>query len=415
MVWPRKMLSEVCEIRPAKNQARQKLSDSDHVSFVPMSDLPIREKRLNLAEERPLGKVYGGYTYFAEGDVLLAKITPCFENGKLGIARGLTNSIGFGSSEFFVLRPAASMHPEFLFYFLCQDSVRDAGKKVMSGAVGHKRVPKEFIQALSVPLPSIEEQKRIVAILDEAFAGIETAIANTEKNLANTDNVFASYLDTVFDPRHEGWAEKMLEEICAFSSGGTPSKRNSRYWGGEIPWISGRDMKRMQLSNSLLHVSKSAIEESATRIAPAGSLLVLVRGMGLAHGAQIAELMVPCAFNQDIKAIHPDEGVVPRYLAFALRYMINRSDDVLSNAAHGTLKIDMAGLKRVVVPIPPYEQQAKIVSGLNALIDEINYLRTIYQKKLADLVELKQSLLERAFSGELRPERADRELASVGS
>ena len=154
----------------------------DLVSFVPMGDLRTDRKFLKPRSERPFDQVSGNYTYFADGDVLLAKITPCFENGKLGIAGGLTNGIGFGSSEYIVFRPRAGLSSEYLYYFLSQDSFRAEGIKSMGGAVGHKRVSKDFIERTRIPIPPLAEQKRIVALLDEAFAGLETAAANTEKN-----------------------------------------------------------------------------------------------------------------------------------------------------------------------------------------------------------------------------------------
>src|SRR5688500_1784208 len=100
--WRREPLSEVCVIRPPNAEARAKVASNARVSFVPMEDLGIEQKFLTPVHERPLSSVAGSYTYFAEGDVLLAKITPCFENGKLGIASGLSNGIGFGSSEYIV-------------------------------------------------------------------------------------------------------------------------------------------------------------------------------------------------------------------------------------------------------------------------------------------------------------------------
>src|SRR5690606_35436822 len=99
----------------------------------------------NLNKERTLKEVYPGYTYFRENDVLLAKITPCFENGKLGIARNLKNGVGFGSSEYIVFRTNEKLIPDYLFYFLSRDQFRKSGEQVMTGAVGHKRVPKDFI------------------------------------------------------------------------------------------------------------------------------------------------------------------------------------------------------------------------------------------------------------------------------
>ncbi len=208
-------------------------------------------------------------------------------------------------------------------------------------------------------------------------------------------------LNSAFCRQWEAGIVKPLEDICSFSSGGTPPKRETRFWTGEIPWISGRDMKSTRLCDSLLHVSQAAVDESATRLAPVGSLLMLVRGMGLAHGAQIAELAAPCAFNQDIKGIHPEIGLIPRYLVFALRYFVNASENVISSAAHGTLKIDMEVLRKIEIPVPPYEVQKQIVAGFDALTGETKRLELNYQRKLAALADLNQSLMQRAFSGEL--------------
>ncbi len=94
--WKTETLGNVCQIKPPKKEAKQKLADTDLVSFVPMNDLGERRKDLSLKAEKPLNEVTGSYTYFSDNDVLLAKITPCFENGKLGIARNLTNGVGFG-------------------------------------------------------------------------------------------------------------------------------------------------------------------------------------------------------------------------------------------------------------------------------------------------------------------------------
>ena len=103
--WQIKKLGEVCDIKPSKTEARKKLTPNELVSFVPMEDLGILSKSFNLNKERKLKDVSGSYTYFADNDVLLAKITPCFENGKKAIANDLTNGIGFGTTEFYVLRP----------------------------------------------------------------------------------------------------------------------------------------------------------------------------------------------------------------------------------------------------------------------------------------------------------------------
>ncbi|MBK9015995.1 MAG: restriction endonuclease subunit S [Saprospiraceae bacterium] len=174
--WEVKKLGEVCDIKPQKKEAREKLAGADLVTFLPMEDLGVLSKEIIPNKERPLEEVISSYTYFAEHDVLLAKITPCFENGKIGIARNLKNGVGFGSSEYFVFRSYGDVLPDYLFYFLSRDSFRVEGKKSMTGAVGHKRVSKDFIENYLLPFPtSLPEQRRIVSILDEAFAAIGQA------------------------------------------------------------------------------------------------------------------------------------------------------------------------------------------------------------------------------------------------
>src|SRR6185295_1252200 len=99
------------------------------------------------------------------------------------------------------------------------------------------------ITEFPIVLPPLSEQQRIVRILDEAFEEIATAKANAEKNLQNARALFESHLQSVFAQRGKEWVAKRLDELCTFSSGGTPSKSNSSYWSGNVPWISGRDMK----------------------------------------------------------------------------------------------------------------------------------------------------------------------------
>ena len=111
--WHTKKLAEVCKIKPPKSEARERVSASSLVSFLPMEDMGIDEKFVHATKTKLLSKAVGSYTYFADGDVLLAKITPCFENGKLGIATDLQNGIGFGSSEYVVLRPDSTVGKEW--------------------------------------------------------------------------------------------------------------------------------------------------------------------------------------------------------------------------------------------------------------------------------------------------------------
>ncbi len=290
--------------------------------------------------------------------------------------------------------------PSFVCYYF---QSADYWAAVSSGTTGSAQggFNASKLSDLRIPAPPLEEQKRIVAILDEAFEGLDRAAANAKKNLANARELFDSHLQLAFSNRSAEWKQYTLDQICSFSSGGTPSKGNASYWSGRIPWVSGKDMKSDRISDAALHISQAAIEHSATRIAPRGSLLILVRGMGLANGIAVAEVVSPSAFNQDIKAIHPNPGISPRFLLHSLRASFARSEKLLSNAAHGTLKIEMEDLRRVPLRVPPLQVQEDIVSQTDSLAAQTQNLTRLYQQKVRGLEDLKRSLLQKAFAGEL--------------
>tara|TARA_R110000851_G_scaffold221354_2_gene374120 strand:+ start:257 stop:1447 length:1191 start_codon:yes stop_codon:yes gene_type:complete len=363
------------------------------------SGLPIiRIQNLNKAHA-PYNYYRGDYDKRIEvnnGDLLFSW------SGTVGSSFGphiWSGGVGVLNQHIFRVSLKDGIEKRYAYYALLD--ITSEIEKSVSGAVGIVHVTQSNLKNFKIPVPSASEQKRIVAILDEAFDGIDAAIANTEKNLANARELFESYLNGILDKCDQEHPKKRLSDICQFRSGGTPSKKKAEYWDGNIPWVSGRDMKTAYMYDSQLHISESAISESVTRLAPAGALLVLVRGMGLAHGAQVTELMVPCAFNQDIKAILPEPNVVSSYLFFSLKHKINASENTLSAAAHGTLKINSEELKNLLIPLPPLGVQKEIVSKFIDISESTKRLVAVSKLKISALLELKQSLLQKAFSGEL--------------
>ena len=167
--WQNQSINEVCEINPKKVDTK-KLDDNLSVSFIPMPCVSDILGKITSMEIRNLVEVKKGYTNFSEGDILFAKITPCMENGKSAIVGKLENDIGFGSTEFHVLRcDTDKINNKFLHYFVRQRKFRDEAKAQMTGAVGQQRVPKIFIEDYKINLPIIEEQQAIVNILDKVF------------------------------------------------------------------------------------------------------------------------------------------------------------------------------------------------------------------------------------------------------
>lgn len=171
--WEKVKLGDVCEINPKKSQVAE-IDKSTLVSFVPMECVSERDMLFTPKENRKIGEVYSGYTYFTDNDVLLAKVTPCFENGKSGLARNLTNSIGFGSSEFFVLRANETILPEIIYYTIVNNKFIENGKDKMSGTGGLKRVVKDYVENYEflVP-PDIDTQRETVLKIQEEEKAIE--------------------------------------------------------------------------------------------------------------------------------------------------------------------------------------------------------------------------------------------------
>ena len=164
--WQRCLLGDVCQINPPKISTRD-LSDDLEVSFVPMVAVSDVRGEITTPQRKPLREVKSGFTNFSEGDVLFAKITPCMENGKATLVGELVNHIGYGSTEFFVLRCGEKIFNHFIYHLVRWKIFRDEAKSVMAGAVGQQRVPKQFLTGYQLNLPPLEEQKEIVRLLDD--------------------------------------------------------------------------------------------------------------------------------------------------------------------------------------------------------------------------------------------------------
>ncbi len=155
-------LDNISTFKPSK-EAVKDIPDDTFVSFVPMATLNTFDATFSATEERKISEVRTGFTYFRDNDVLLAKITPCFENGKAGIARNLTNGIGFGSTEYIVIRANTSLvYPEWIFYHINTPEFIEGGKAFMTGTAGQQRVDINYVKQYLIPVPSLDEQKKIL-------------------------------------------------------------------------------------------------------------------------------------------------------------------------------------------------------------------------------------------------------------
>ncbi|EDW0608118.1 restriction endonuclease subunit S [Salmonella enterica subsp. enterica serovar Ohio] len=170
--WKIAQIKRISALNPRKSTLSE---EKDSLcTFLPMEKL--RTNAVTLDETRPIHEVYGGYSYFCDGDILIAKVTPCFENGNIAVANGLVNGIGFGSTEINVLRVNGKGHNRFLYYRLQEEQFRTIAKSEMRGTGGLKRVPTDLFESFTIGLPDTDEQATIAATLDQETARIDALI-----------------------------------------------------------------------------------------------------------------------------------------------------------------------------------------------------------------------------------------------
>lgn len=218
--WEEKNLGDVCTVNPKKIDAKN-LDDNLEVSFVPMAAVSDVLGEIVNHEVKNLQDVRTGFTNFSKGDVIFAKITPCMENGKSAIVGPLVNDIGYGSTEFYVLRCKEELNNKYLYHMVRNTTFRAEAKAVMTGAVGQQRVPKTFLQEYQLSLPTLSEQHEIVRLIDDLLARERKAQQAAEQALASIDLMKKSILARAFrgelgtNKASEASALELLKQVLA--------------------------------------------------------------------------------------------------------------------------------------------------------------------------------------------------------
>jgi type I restriction enzyme, S subunit len=278
----------------------------------------------------------------------------------------------------------------FIYYLLGQLELTKLAKGVKPG------INRNEVYAINSSIPLLPEQQRIVAILDEAFESLSAAKAKSEKNLQNARDLFESYSNTIFAQRGKQWEKKKLYELSDVQSGGTPLRSRKEYWNGNIPWYSSGELNNVYTPASERFITEIGLENSNAKIFPKGSLLV---GMYDTAAMKMSITDRDSAFNQAIAGIKPTDKIDLLFVMYSLNsfkpYILNLRRGVRQN------NLSLEKIKNIEIRIPPLYEQRSIIYQLNSLSSETKKLEVVYQKKLADLEELKKSILHKAFAGEL--------------
>lgn len=321
--------------------------------------------------------------------------------GQVGILRfeAATNQAVCG------ILPNDKTIPEYLFYCFLEKK-----EELVAQAVGgaQPNISQIKIKNTKIPLPPLPEQQRLVSILDECFAAIAKAKANAEQNLKNAKELFESYLQGVFEKKGDGWEEKLLEELadekCTLSYG---IVQPGEEFENGLPVIRPTDLTSRYIKVEGLKRINPKLADGYKRTKLIGDeLLLCVRGttgvVSIAtlelKDANVTRGIVPIRFNS--KFINQEFG----YYLLISNYVQKQIRAKTYGAA--LMQINIGDLRKILTPYPPIKEQQTIVRQLDALRAETQKLEAVYQKKIDDLEELKKSILQKAFEGELKTEKA---------
>ena len=374
-------LKEVCIINPKSPGFPEDLK----VSFVPMPKIG-ENGEFDPSDVKEYREVKKGFTYFQNGDVLFAKITPCMENGKGAIANGMKNGVGFGSTEFHVLRPLADyISNKWLFYLLSWPAFRKEAEKNMTGSAGQKRVPKTFLEEYTLTIPALKEQQKIADVLDK----IRGLISLRKQQLAKLDELVKARFVELFGDPVASENKRRLSEIGRIFTGNTPSmKEPSYYESNDIPFIKPSDLNESGVTN--IEGVEAYISEKArpvARIIPPNAVLVTCIGTIGKIGITSRE---SCC-NQQINFVVPNDGINSLYLAYCLTFF----KSTLQNIANAPVVpiINKTQFSELEVPVFDIDNQNQFA----AFVEQTDKSKLAIQQSLDKLETLKKSLMQKYF------------------
>jgi type I restriction enzyme S subunit len=390
-------LGEASYINP---RLSARLDDDASIAFVPMAAVSAEEARVIAPAERPYSEVKKGYTCFETGDVLVAKITPCFENGKIAQAI-LPHKVGFGSTEFHVVRPKHGVSDgRYLHHYLRQPHIRTAGERRMTGSGGQRRVPEDYLASLPLLLPAIAEQRRIAAILDQADAlraQRQQALAELEK-LAQA--VFVDMFgDTVTNSME--WPFLPIGKL-ADVQGGLQVTSARKELPIEAPYLRVANVHRGYLLLDEIKTIRATPAEIARTTLCTHDLLV-VEGHGnpeeIGRAALWSGELRSCVHQNHLIRVRFDNSQVdPVYACTYLNSTGGRRHLLRAGkTTSGLNTISVSNVREAPVALPPFELQRTFATRMEA----IEAHKASRRAALAESDALFASLQHHAFSGAL--------------
>jgi type I restriction enzyme, S subunit len=408
----------------------RELADDLPVSFVPMAAVDGERGIIAVPEVRPLSQVRKGYKSFADGDVIFARITPCMENGKAAIACGLTSGLGFGSTEFHVMRPINGNLAEWLFYFVRREDFRNQAKANFTGTAGQLRVPDGFIRNASIPIAPPDEQRRIVEKIERLLAQSHTAREALDRippllkkfrqavlaaafrgELAERDpnDEHASVLNKS-DSQHphisnlpDPWRWIQLGNLLTFvGSGITPKGGKKVYRSSGVPFIRSQNVYSSGLQlDDVAYVSPELHEEMSRTHLQAGDVLLNITGASIGRSTVVPPSLGPANVNQHVCILRPSRLADAEYLSWFLNSPLGQ-DQIMGLQSGVTRQgLNYSQIRSIVMPLAPVAEQRHIVAKVRALFAQADAIERAVEHARRRAEKVDQAILARAFRGEL--------------
>ena len=457
--WVNVRLPNLCAVNPPKPRADEVASDTP-VTFVPMPAVDADAGAITAPQSRVFATVRKGFTSFRDGDVIVAKITPCFENGKAAICRGLLNGLGFGSTEFHVLRSNGAVTPEYLYHFVRQESFRRDGAENMTGSVGQKRVPADWISSVVIPLPPAAEQKRIVAKVEALLARVSAA----RERLAKVPTLLKRFRQSVLAAACSGqltadWREQHPEANDSEDIIGTIERLHKAAGGhkqgnaaspteeahdlsidalpscwrmtdlrtavcpdrpitygilkpgpdtpGGIPYVRVADFPNDRLSLNGMRRTTPEIDKAYSRARlRQGDILLSIRGT-VGRVCVVPPELTNANITQDTARLSIQPSLNTCFIMWFLRAAPTQKRMQKAIKGVAVRGINIGDVRALQVPVPPLAEQQEIVRRVEALFALADKIEARVEAATARVEKITQAILAKAFRGELVPTEAE--------
>ncbi len=410
----------VAEVNPKKPQA----DDDLEVTFLPMPLVEEETGRYHLKETRKFSQVKKGYTGFIEGDVLFAKITPCMENGKIAVINNLLNSIGFGSTEFHVLRPSFAIEKKYLFYFLVQKGFRGYAQRKMTGSAGQLRVPKNILESAKIPIAPLPEQRAIVAKIEQLFSELDNGIAN----LKAAKDKLEIYRQAVLKKAFEGECKivKLNSVVDVLSQGWSPKCKNESS-SNEEEWavIKTSAIQHGDFVESENKILSENLEPRKQHEIMVGDILITRAGPRSRVGVCcLVKQTRPRLINCDkVYRLRLSERILNDYFMYKMNSseFLNKIEEIKTGGNDSGVNLTQNRFLNLELGLPPVEIQKQIIKEIESRLSVCDKVEQNIAEGLEKSEALRQSILKKAFEGKLLSEveiekckqEADYEPASV--